>query len=145
MKKILVLAAAMAMFASSAFAAGTATVDVSATVVGSCVFNTANATLAFPFLDATVVGPVAGSTSLDFQCASGVSFTISDDTGGAPVMTSTTLAPAQTIPYSLNYTATGTASGLNETLVVNASVAYADFQNAWVDTYTDTVVFTINP
>lgn len=145
MKKILVLAAAMAMFASAAFAAGTATVDVTATVVGSCVFTTANATLAFPALDASVVAPVNGSTSLDFQCAAGVSYAISDDTAGAPAMTSTTLAPAQTIPYSLSYVASGLATGASQTLAVNGTVAYADFQNAWVDAYTDTVVFTINP
>lgn len=145
MKKILVLAAAMAIFASSALAAGTATVDVSATVVGSCVFNTANATLTFPALDASVVADVPGATSLDFQCAAGVSYTISDDTAGAPAMTSTTLAPAQNIPYSLTYAAAGLATGANQTLAISANVAYADFQNAWVDTYTDTVVFTINP
>lgn len=145
MKKILVLAAAMAMFASATFAAGTATVDVTATVVGSCVFTTANATLAFPPLDASVVAPVNGATGLDFQCAAGVSYTISDDTAGAPAMTSTTLVPAQNIPYSLSYAATGLATGASQTLAVTGTVAYADFQNAWVDAYTDTVVFTINP
>jgi hypothetical protein len=52
------------------------------------------------------------------------------------------------IPYSFSYNpATGTGSGRTTdiTLNISGSVAFADYQNALVGDYSDTVLLTITP
>lgn len=140
-----------------ATAADQATVAVSARVVGTCQFNAAGATLAFgdlPF-DATGnalgVGPI--STTLEFWCTNGASYTITDDDGlnesgpGARQMQSMTLGTPEYIAYDLTYNpATGTGNGPGNpiTLTLNGTVGATYTANS-PDNYSDTVTLTINP
>jgi spore coat protein U-like protein len=68
-------------FAGGAFAADSATVDVSATVVGVCKYSTNTGSVSFT-LDPSVGGPVNGTLSQPaFWCTKGTGYTITDDNG----------------------------------------------------------------
>ncbi|MGE5188864.1 MAG: spore coat protein U domain-containing protein [Gemmatimonadota bacterium] len=159
MRKRTVQAAIIVMFilaAGAAAAADTATVAVSARVVGTCRFNS-GATLAFGDLpfdtsgNALGIGPI--TTTLSFWCTNGASYTITDDEGlnevvaGSQSMNSTTLGTTEYIPYSLTYSpATGTGLGPASpiTLTLSGTVG-AVYATNTPDTYTDTVTLTIDP
>lgn len=155
MKRFLIVAVAIVILTASgtAMAVDQATVTVTATVQGTCLFLGAKtATLAFPPL--TAGGPdETATTSLQFWCSNGTVFTLTDDAGsydaaGAPRMRSTTLVPAQDLPYT--FTATPSAlvgGGLASpvTLTVDGSVLSADYSLRTADVYQDTITFTVNP
>jgi spore coat protein U-like protein len=152
MKKILmaVVAVAVVAMAGSAMALDTTTVNVSATVTGTCRFLTGGS-VAFGALDPASGSDMPGTvTQPTFWCTSGSSFTISDDlgandTGGVRRMAGGT--PAGFIPYTFAYTSTGTGTGRTNPITMNitASVAYADYRNASEGSYSDSVILTINP
>ncbi len=143
--------------AGVAAAADTAPVTVTARVVGTCRFNAGGATLAFgdlPFDAAgNALGGVAASTTLQFWCTNGASYTITDDSGlsetapGARRMQSTTLGTPEYIAYGMSYnpaTGTGTGPGNPITLTINGTVGAVYGANS-PDSYADTVTLTINP
>lgn len=149
MKKV-VLAVALAIMVglpAMSFAAGTTTVSVSATVVGTCKFNTGGS-VSFT-LDPSVGGNVSGTvTQPQFWCTKNATYTITDDyglneNGTIRRMTNGT----DFIPYSFSYTSTGTGQGKNSpiTMDITAQVQEADYVDAPAGTYTDTVTLTINP
>lgn len=148
--KIFALLLVATGFSSAAMAGGNATVNVSATVTGTCLFNS-NGAVAFT-LDPGSASDATGSvTQPTFWCTNGTTYTISDDLGvneatpgSAPRrMTNGT----DFIPYSFSYTASGAGAGKNNpiTMDIVASVANADFVNAPAGSYTDTVTLTITP
>ncbi len=142
--------------AGIAAAADTAAVAVSARVVGTCRFSAGGATLAFGDLPFDVAGNAVGttaSTTLQFWCTNGASYTITDDSGlhetapGARRMQSTTLGVPEYIAYGLSYNpATGLGNGPANplTLTLNGTVGATYGANS-PDTYDDTVTLTINP
>ena len=150
------ISALLILAASVAAAVDTATVAVSARVVGTCRFNS-GATLAFGDLpfdasgNALGIGPI--STTLTFWCTNGASYAITDDDGlyelvaGSQSMRSGSLATPEYIAYALTYNpTTGTGAGpINPiTLTVNGTVG-AVYGTKTPDTYTDTVTLTITP
>jgi spore coat protein U-like protein len=149
-RKILLPLVVTSCFAPAAMAA-TTTVPVSATVVGTCQFNSSGS-VSFT-LDPSSAADATGTVSAQprFWCTNGTSYTISDDfgvneatPGSAPRrMTDGT----NFIPYSFTYTASGTGAGKNSpiTMDISATVLNADFVNAVAGTYTDTVTLTITP
>ena len=144
---VLVVVAAMALVmgtAGGALALGTATVDVSATVVPFCTFNT-NGALAFGFLDPSAPADVNGvATQPTFICSPGTGFTIVDDNGvnGAHRMAD---GAGGFIPYSFTYTGTGVGNGLAMSMDIAGTVLGADYATALPGIYTDVVTLTITP
>lgn len=135
----------------NAFAADSGTVNINATVVGTCKFttNTANINVS---LDPSTGGTVVGSNSLAFWCTKNASYTVSDDDGlyetGPNANRVFNSSANEYIPYSFTYTPTsGTGNGPQNpiTLSVSASFAQTDYQNASAGTYTDTVTISVNP
>lgn len=139
-----IVSLALVFSAGSALAAGTATVDISASVLGTCAFNSGGA-IDFGNLDPTsgVSPSVTNATAANFTCTNGTAYTITDDAGlsGAYELSDGTNA----IPYALTYTGTGTGTGTATDLSITADIAYADYQTKPAGTYTDTVTLTINP
>jgi spore coat protein U-like protein len=135
---------------SSAFAAGTATLNVQANVVGNCKFNTASATMNFGALDPANTTDAAGTGALQFWCTKNATYTIADDGGANKSGTQRRLKDTGTnyINYSIGaYTTTGTGNGKTSPITLNltGAVLNADYVNAAAGAYTDVVTFTINP
>jgi len=144
MKKVLLAAMLVLAMAGMAFAADNATVNVSANVVGTCKFNTTSANLAFGSLDPAVGGNASTSATLSFWCTKGATVTVSDNKAGVYNLTS----GINTIPYSVAYTpASTTGAGKSNpiNLTVNGTILEADWINASVGAYTDTIIVSINP
>ncbi|HET20250.1 MAG TPA: hypothetical protein ENO16_06545 [Chromatiales bacterium] len=149
MKKLLIANLCVAgLLSSAAWAGDTATVTVSATVVGTCQFNS-NGTVGFT-LDPSVGGNVTGTVSNpEFWCTKNASWTITDDLGLNEAGTQRNMKNAGTdlIPYSFGYTSTGTGEGKSTPITMNiaASVAEADYIDKPAGSYSDTVTLTIAP
>jgi spore coat protein U-like protein len=157
MKKLcgyLVLLGVVLCGMSSAFAADTNTLTVSANVVGTCRFNNATSTLAFGALDVTSAADAnANGSAVTFWCTNGAAYTITHDDGlnesgvNAPNMEHT-VAAGEFLPYTLNLNPTaGTGSGPSTpvNLAITGTVANADYIDALAGDYEDTVTITINP
>ncbi len=158
MKRTIQVVAIALLIAVACVAAAqdTATVTVSARVLGTCQFSAAGANLAFGDLPFDGTGTALGTsnaTTLDFWCTNGAVYTITDDSGlystapGSRRMQSAGLLPAQYIAYDLSYnpaTGTGSGPGTPITLNINGTVGATYTANAPA-TYSDTVTLTINP
>jgi len=153
MKKRLVLTVVLGLvlgLAGVVRAGDTATVAVSANVVGTCKFLTGGS-VAFGDLDPSAGTDVNGTVvQPTFWCTKGSTYTITDDnglneSGTTHQMKHATLA--DTIPYTFMYTAGGTGSGRNSTVTMNiaSSVVGADYINVSAGGYADTVTLTIAP
>lgn len=154
LRKLFILTIALGLvlvLSGVAMAAGTANVDVTATVLSRCSFKTAGA-MAFGSLDPSVGSAVTGSpTNPTFKCTKGITYTITDDKGanegnvncgGNPCMTN----GADYIVYSISYTASGTAAaGASQALTLTGNIAAGAYQDASAGSYTDTFVLSINP
>lgn len=150
MKKIIVLAIAVLAMAGTAMAAGNANVGASGTVIASCGFTTAGS-VAFGNLDPASGAAATGSvTQPTWWCTNGTTAAITDDDGlqESGVNGNRMIKGAgEWIPYSFTYTASGSGLGKGNPIAMDiaASIANADYINAPVGAYTDTVVLTINP
>lgn len=125
-----------------ALAVGTASVSVSATVVGTCKFNSGDA---FTFvLDPTSgLSPSVTQSNATLQCTNGTGYTITDNGGllGTYLLDSGT----STIGYTINYPTTGTGDGASNPIPVTVTIPYANYQFSPVGVYNDTVTLTVNP
>ena len=130
-------------------AGDTATVAVSANVVGTCKFLTGGS-ISFS-LDPSVGTDVNGTvTQPTFWCTKGSSYAITDDDGLNESGTTHRMKHAtlsEYIPYTFTYTATGTGTGRTSTVTMNIAsvVASADYIDATYGSYADTVTVTITP
>ncbi len=133
-----------------ATAGDTATVSVTATVVGTCKFNAGAKTVSFS-LDPATGGNVSGTVSQpQFWCTNGASYTISDDDGLYESGTTHRVKHAlltDYIPYSFTYAASGTGTGKNTPITMNivSTINEADYLDASAGNYSDTVTLTITP
>lgn len=152
MKIRLVLATALTFvlaMGTVALAGDTATVNVSATVVGTCKFITGGS-VSFT-LDPSTGGDVNGTVvQPTFWCTKGTSYTISDDNGLHESGTTHRMKHSiqeEYIPYTFTYTATGTGMGPSSPMTMNISskVYASDYLNASAGDYSDTVTLTITP
>lgn len=143
------LCAAGILGSSAALAGDTATVAVSASVVGVCKFNSGGS-VSFT-LDPSTGGDVNGTVSQpQFWCTKGASYTISDDDGLNESGTTHRMkhaSLADVIPYSFSYTASGSGTGPGTPINMNiaSTVVSADYLNASAGSYADTVTLTIAP
>ena len=153
MKKILVAALAIGtlLMTGAAWAADTATVNVTAVVTGTCQFLS-DGSINFT-LDPSVGGDEDGAVvQPTFWCTKGASYTITDDNGEYESGTTYQMKHEtldEYIPYTFDYTATATGTGAGRSttlsLVIASTVADADYANASSGNYSDTVTLTINP
>lgn len=138
-------------------AAGNTMVLVSATVLSksNCKFNAATAALNFGNLDPATPVDKTVTTSITFVCngsAANATFSITDNDGlyetglNANRMRNTTVT-TEYLPYGLTYNPqTSTVpKGVNQTLTISGTVLGVDYQDAYVGSYSDTVVLTIAP
>lgn len=125
---------AAALLAPAASMAGnTNTLTATATVQAVCNFTTTTSTLAFGAIDPTGTGAVTQSTSIAYACTSGTSPTLTMPTTG------TMTSGANTLPFSLSNTDTGSA------INITGTVAQADYSVAPAGAYSGTVTYTIAP
>lgn len=153
MKKLLGLMMVLGLvlgFTGAAMAADSTTVTVSATVSGTCKFLSGD-TMAFGSLDPSSGANVNATASPTFWCTKGTSYTITDNDGlhksGTTHQMQHATTPTEFIPYSFNYTSTGTGTGRTSpiTLIINGTVNFVDYQNAAAGNYSDTVTLSITP
>lgn len=135
----------MAGMATTAFAAGTGTVTVNATINGVCTFTTDTATINFGPLD-PVLAPAATQTTaapLVFQCTNLTGYTLALSGGGAGTMSNGT----DTIAYSFSTTTplTGTAPATPINVPVTANIAAGAYLGYSVGAYTGTVTIDVTP
>jgi spore coat protein U-like protein len=156
MKKTLItsaLALATLALSGTVMAGDTATVAVSANVVGTCKFFVPKTgAVAFGALDPSNPVLVNGVvTQPQFWCTKGASYTITDDNGAHKTGTtfrmqhSTTLT--EFIPYPVGYTGTGLGTGPATPITMNiaATVLGASYSGSLAGNYADTVTLTIAP
>lgn len=156
----LVLAVAAASPLQMAWAGGTHTIAVTASVTGTCVVNTSNSTLAFGALDpgsgGTVNATWSGGT---FRCTNGTTYAVSSNDGlwesgsggnnnQMKLSTATDCATATNcIRYTLTSVTGGTGTGMTNNISFNVTgqTTLADYQNAAEGSYADTVTLTVSP
>lgn len=145
---------AAGVIGSTAALGGTATVAVSAAVVGSCKFTLTNGVVAFGDLDPASTSDATGTvTQPVFWCTKSATWNITDNDGmndvvsGIQRMEHTSATLTEYIPYSFTYTVTGAGTGKTTPINMDivSTVLYADFVNASEGDYADTVTLTINP
>ena len=159
--KLKLIAAALATGAiacGSAMAGSTTnTLSVSATVTGSCRFNSAGPTTltiatGAGVIDPSAAGPATGTVGITFRCTTGTTSSIAADDG----LNSTGPGARRVanggnfMPYSLTLTnaaqvGSGFGAGQDKTLQVDGSITAANYQNAVAGAYSDTVTLTITP
>ncbi len=145
-------------------ASGTASLSVTATVLSNstCSFTSGTSTLNFGTLNPANNTNASATTTIDFRCwgnwgnwLGNITFYISDDDGlhragpDAPRMQNTS-HPAEFLPYNISLSpASGTISFLGgwfgQTLTVTGTVTAANYRDAYVGDYSDTVRITIQP
>ena len=164
MKRTLIalsLAAAGLVASVPSFAASTThSLNLSATITGTCRFNTAGPTavtigtpVAVTAIDQTeTLVVVTGTANVLYRCTTGVTAATTADTGlhvsGGVRRVCVGATPC--MPYSLGLVGgaqvgTGHGAGQDKTLAVTATIASTDYENAAAGTYTDTVILTITP
>lgn len=132
-----------------ALAAGSTTLAVTATVLGTCKFSALSTPLAFGTIDPSSTVNATAAASVLYKCtkgttSAGVTFT----TGGtARTMTG---PGAVTMGYSVTLTGgtqtgTGFGTGQDLTLAVAGTITPAQFQNATVGAYLENVLLDITP
>ena len=124
-------------------AAGTATVDISATVDGTCSFS-AGDTFAFGTLDPTSgASPSLTQAGVTFACTNLTGYTITDD--GGLLGTYELSDGTNQIGYNFTYVGAGVGTGANQNLSVTVDIPFVNYQNAPAATYNDTVTLSITP
>lgn len=142
MYRSLIIALAFALVSVSAFAADTASVDVSATVSPTCTFDATNFAMAFGAIDPTSAVDATATATVSFTCNTNDLITLDDLTGAY-----TMLSGADTLNYSIASGAipTNGTAGLSQSVTLTGTVAVADFQAAVAGSYTDAVAINILP
>lgn len=150
-----ILAAAMATWSAAASAAGSHSIGVTAVVLSAsrCRFGGGRSRINL-VIDPSSSAPVVGTRSITFRCrgnAPVASYAISADNGLYGASPSTmrmrhATSPGNFLHYTLAYPTSGiTPRNRRTTINVTATVMPADFQNALMGSYSDTVTLTIVP
>ncbi len=149
--------------ASSAFAADSTTLAVSATVTGTCKLYTSagggalgagTLTMGFGGIDPTSAGPATATTDVFFKCTKGSTpaFTVGGSAtspyGGT--LTGSGTATGNSMTYSIAWTAPGAGSGAGfgvnaQSVTLNGSILAAQFSIAAAGPYAETVTISLAP
>lgn len=158
MNKILAasLLAAAGLASTSAVAADSYSLSVSATVLGRCVFTqavgqTLTLTNTLGGIDPSSATNATGNATITYKCTKGQAPAFSANTGANDGGTGTNRVSDGTnfMVYTLGLTSGGAGTGFgaaeNKTLTVAGTIVPAQFQNAAVGTYSDTVTINVTP
>jgi|tagenome__1003787_1003787.scaffolds.fasta_scaffold20982021_3 spore coat protein U-like protein len=144
----------------SVHAAGSNTVSMSATVIGTCKVTTPPGILDFGNIDPSGTSNVTASITFSIKCTKNTVSTAATDDGGSNFLGSKRMkhsgTPTAFLPYSISYSGdTGfTGQGFGpaapaHNVTVNGSILPAQYQNALVtaagEIYSDIVTITVNP
>jgi spore coat protein U-like protein len=143
-KKVILLTAVLVFaLAATAMAAGTATLNVTATVQAICTVAGSPGTIDFGSIDPSNPGPIAGVvTSPTVTCTNGTAFTVDktantytlDDGGG------------NTFTYTVSgEIVDGNGTGAPVAILTGASVTQAQYGTAPAGAYTDTLTYDFLP
>lgn len=160
-EKLLFIALSVFILNGLSYATDTNNVSVTATVIsrGYCWFNTSTSSLNFGNLDPSNPVDVSVNTQIGFRCFRfffrPVTFYIEDDHGlyetpllNEPRMRHITF-PDEFLPYAFTLDPrSGTVAGnpfVLHPLTITGTVRGADYQNAVVGSYSDTVTISIVP
>lgn len=157
MKRIIAGLALLASLQQAAHAAGSHALSVSASVLSknTCRFQSTGPTaLAFGAIDPGGTAPVTINLTLQYRCNGSdpvASWAVASDDGlyeagvGQPRLRHTTLT-TNFMPYSLTFPASGTVPRNTVTnMSISATITPANFQNARVGAYADTLILSIAP
>lgn len=138
-------AVALMATAGTAMATDTANLDVSATVIGSCVMS--GGSLGFGNLDPTdPVEKTADSVGVTVTCTSGTSYTLTGDNGDNAVGTQKYLINGTNkIPYSVVIPGSGSGTGSAVGVTIAGTIAADSYITAPAGTYTDTIELLVTP
>jgi len=148
-KKVLAagVAAACVWMGTNAYAAGSHTISVNATVTAVCRFVTSSSSIPLT-IDPTQSTTVTATDLVPYQCSSGTTpaFTLASSstdsaTGGNLLNGANTLAYA----FSSSGAAAGTGFTSTQSLTVTVSVGQAQAASVPAGTYSDTVLVSVNP
>lgn len=132
------------IFAGTALAAGTATVNVSATVLGTCSFDTTSYTMNFGSINTTDTGAKTATATLAFTCSNGTPWTLDDVSAVSHNLTGG--VTGSSLAYSIGaYTTSGTGTGATQNVTLTGTIAQAAYSVAAADAYTDSLTININP
>jgi spore coat protein U-like protein len=153
MKKtaLVIVVMTIVALAGVAMALDSNTLTVTASVVGTCKFNSATSTLAFGSLDPSAASDANLSTSVQFWCTKGTIETLTPGQGNNWSGTSRQIKDAvsgDVIPYGLILTPDGSANAgpaSPRTLTIAGSILGTDYTTVSAGDYADTVTITINP
>lgn len=158
MKLKLIAAAALASMTVAPAFSGTAshTLNATATVNGNCKFQSASSALAFGAIDPSGTGSKTATSTFNYRCTKGTTATgVTSDDGlnessvGNPRLLHTSVG-SEYIPYTLGFSSlatagTGHGTGNDISFTVTGTILEANYVNAQVGAYADTVVLTITP
>lgn len=143
--------------AAPALAAGSATVSVGATVLSknNCKFNyPPSATLAFGNIDPSSSANATATATLTIHCGGAsptVSYALTHDSGlhetgvNANRMKHATLNEYLPYAFALTPSSATIPKNSNQTITITGTMTPANFQNAAMGTYADTVIVAVNP
>ena len=157
---LVALAVWAALSAFSVYAAGSNTLSMSATVIGTCKVTTPPGILDFGNIDPSGASNITASTTFAIKCTKNTVSTAATDDGGSNFFGTKRMKHSVTatafLPYAVTYggdagfTGQGFgAAALAHTVTVNGTITPAQFQNALVtaagQVYSDTITITVNP
>jgi len=148
---VLMALAVLAAGGAAAWALDTNTLTVTASVTGTCMFQSETSALGFGALDPSNPANANGSTTTQFWCTRGVpTATIVAGNGANYSGTSRQmLGPAgDVIPYSLSLAQdalTNEGPAFPRTLTISGTVLAADYTGKSAGNYSDTVTLTLTP
>lgn len=149
--KLAAFALAAALVSAGPVLAGdTSNMSVTATVLGTCKFNTTPA-LAFGTLDPASGGTATATSNVAFWCTKGSAYTVTPGQGANWDSGNSTRRVKQGtnyIAYALtpsSSSGTGTGKSTPITLTMSGSILGADYIDAEEGAYSDTVQFSITP
>ncbi len=139
MRKLAIIAAAVAAVSSPAFAAKTQNFAVKVKITGTCNVDLP-ADISFPDAE-TVVSAVSATTTVTVQCSNGLAYTLSLDASSDMVGS----VGSDTIPYSLTFaSSTGTGAGMATDIDHVLTAAFTADSAPTVADYTDTRTVTVS-
>ena len=111
----------------------------------SCSFNPSQPnTASFGTINPTLTTPRTFSITVNYKCTGGATavFTISgaNDSGPGAYRMQNTQQPTRFLPYSI-----ATVNEPGSKITLNGLLVAADYQNAWVGSYTDTLTVLVLP
>jgi len=139
--KGLIIAIVMVLVATTSFAADSATLNMTATVQGTCSFAAASTLLDFGTIDPTAGTDATASTSIDYTCTNGVVYTLTLPAAGS--ITDGTDTIGVNIAYADG--GGGSGSGVPATIVIDGTIPAANFATVGAGVYNGFVTLDVSP